>query len=97
MPDTNGVWSTTRFVDSADLRHDMHCNIVTFKPGGVIPFLETHVMEHGLRGAARARLAALLDARRGKTLLDARRGRSTPRRGRPYPVGTSSRARPSTT
>ena len=26
----------------------MHCNIVTFKPGAVIPFLETHVMEHGL-------------------------------------------------
>jgi len=23
-------------------------NIVTFQPGGVIPFAETHVMEHGL-------------------------------------------------
>jgi len=26
----------------------MHVNIVTFEPGGVIPFPETHVMEHGL-------------------------------------------------
>ncbi|QGX99737.1 (S)-ureidoglycine aminohydrolase [Roseovarius faecimaris] len=48
MPDTNGVWATTRFVDPEDLRHDMHVNIVTFQPGGVIPFAETHVMEHGL-------------------------------------------------
>ncbi|WP_299850220.1 bifunctional allantoicase/(S)-ureidoglycine aminohydrolase [uncultured Roseovarius sp.] len=48
MPDTNGVWATTRFVDPVDLRHDMHVTIVTFQPGGVIPFAETHVMEHGL-------------------------------------------------
>ncbi|MEC9483865.1 MAG: bifunctional allantoicase/(S)-ureidoglycine aminohydrolase [Halomonas sp.] len=48
MPDTEGVWATTRFVDPADLRHDMHVTIVTFQPGGVIPFDETHVMEHGL-------------------------------------------------
>jgi len=48
MPDTDGAWVTTRFVDPADLRHDMHVNIVTFHPGGVIPFAETHVMEHGL-------------------------------------------------
>ncbi|MDG2474298.1 MAG: bifunctional allantoicase/(S)-ureidoglycine aminohydrolase [Paracoccaceae bacterium] len=48
MPDTNGVWSTTRFVDPFDLRHDMHVNIVSIKPGGVIPFMETHVMEHGI-------------------------------------------------
>ena len=48
MPDTDGVWATTRFVDPADLRHDMHVTIVTFQPGGVIPFAETHVMEHGL-------------------------------------------------
>ena len=26
----------------------MHVNIVTFQPGGVIPFAETHVMEHSL-------------------------------------------------
>lgn len=48
MPDTDGRWATTRFVDPEDLRHDMHVNIVTFEPGGVIPFPETHVMEHGL-------------------------------------------------
>ncbi|ARU02120.1 bifunctional allantoicase/(S)-ureidoglycine aminohydrolase [Yoonia vestfoldensis] len=48
MPDTNGAWATTRFVDPADMRHDMHVNIVTLQPGGVIPFAETHVMEHGL-------------------------------------------------
>jgi (S)-ureidoglycine aminohydrolase len=48
MPDTQGRWATTRFVEPTDLRHDMHVTIVTFQPGGVIPFLETHVMEHGL-------------------------------------------------
>jgi len=48
MPDTNGCWKTTRFADPTDIRHDMHVNIVTFLPGGVIPFEETHVMEHGL-------------------------------------------------
>jgi len=48
MPNTNGAWSTTRFVAVDDLRHDMNVNIVTFAPGGSIPFPETHVMEHGL-------------------------------------------------
>jgi (S)-ureidoglycine aminohydrolase len=48
MPGTEGKWATTRFVDPADLRHDMHVTIVTFQPGAVIPFAETHVMEHGL-------------------------------------------------
>ncbi|WP_434055313.1 MAG: bifunctional allantoicase/(S)-ureidoglycine aminohydrolase [Roseibium sp.] len=48
MPGTEGKWSTTRFVEPTDLRHDMHVNIVTFEPGAVIPFAETHVMEHGL-------------------------------------------------
>ncbi len=47
MPGTDR-WATTRFVPADDLRHDMHVNIVTFEPGGVIPFEETHVMEHGL-------------------------------------------------
>ena len=47
MPGTDR-WATTRFVEPDDLRHDMHVNIVTFEPGGVIPFEETHVMEHGL-------------------------------------------------
>ena len=48
MPGTRGSWATTRFVDPLDMRHDMHVNIVTFQPGGLIPFEETHVMEHGL-------------------------------------------------
>ena len=48
VPGTDGRWATTRFVAGDDLRHDMHVNIVTFQPGGVIPFAETHVMEHGL-------------------------------------------------
>jgi (S)-ureidoglycine aminohydrolase len=47
MPDTD-AWSTTRFVDPLDVRHDLHVNIVSFAPGGSIPFPETHVMEHGL-------------------------------------------------
>ena len=48
MPGTEGNWATTRFVDPADMRHDMHVTIVTLATGAVIPFLETHVMEHGL-------------------------------------------------
>jgi (S)-ureidoglycine aminohydrolase len=48
MPGTQGRWQTQRFVDPLDVRHDMHVNIVSFEPGGVIPFPETHVMEHGL-------------------------------------------------
>ena len=48
MPGTGNTWGTTRFVDPSDVRHDMHVNIVTLQPGAVIPFEETHVMEHGL-------------------------------------------------
>ena len=48
MPGTKGAWATTRFVAHDDMRHDMQVNIVTFQPGGSIPFEETHVMEHGL-------------------------------------------------
>lgn len=48
MPGTDNRWGTTRFVDPTDVRHDMHVNIVTLEPGAVIPFEETHVMEHGL-------------------------------------------------
>ncbi len=48
MPGTDRRWTTQRFVDPTDVRHDMHVNIVNFEPGGVIPFPETHVMEHGL-------------------------------------------------
>ncbi|WP_353951534.1 bifunctional allantoicase/(S)-ureidoglycine aminohydrolase [Knoellia sp. S7-12] len=48
MPGTDGAWTTQRFADPTDIRHDMHVNIVNFEPGGSIPFPETHVMEHGL-------------------------------------------------
>ncbi|MFC7485911.1 bifunctional allantoicase/(S)-ureidoglycine aminohydrolase [Knoellia sp. CPCC 206453] len=48
MPGTDGAWKTQRFADPTDIRHDMHVNIVSFEPGGAIPFPETHVMEHGL-------------------------------------------------
>lgn len=48
MPGTDGAWGTQRFVDPLDVGHDMHVNIVSFAPGGAIPFPETHVMEHGL-------------------------------------------------
>ncbi|MBT0956066.1 (S)-ureidoglycine aminohydrolase [Alphaproteobacteria bacterium KMM 3653] len=48
MPGTDGAWATTRFVDPDDMRHDMAVNVVTLQPGAVIPFAETHVMEHGL-------------------------------------------------
>lgn len=48
MPDCNEGWTTKRFVDKKDLRHDMHITIVSFEPGAVIPFMESHVMEHGL-------------------------------------------------
>ncbi len=48
MPGTDGKWATTRFVNAEDMRHDMHVTIVTLEPGAVIPFAETHVMEHGL-------------------------------------------------
>ncbi|SEP39861.1 (S)-ureidoglycine aminohydrolase [Methylobacterium sp. UNC300MFChir4.1] len=48
MVGTDGAWATTRFVASDDLRHDMHVNIVSMRPGASIPFEETHVMEHGL-------------------------------------------------
>ncbi|MCY4261159.1 MAG: bifunctional allantoicase/(S)-ureidoglycine aminohydrolase [Rhodobacteraceae bacterium] len=42
------VWTTKRFVDAEDMAHDMHVNVITFGPGGCIPLMETHVMEHGL-------------------------------------------------
>ncbi|OJU34579.1 MAG: (S)-ureidoglycine aminohydrolase, partial [Rhizobiales bacterium 68-8] len=48
MPGTEGRWATTRFIDPDDVAHDMHVNIVTLEPGAVIPFAETHIMEHGL-------------------------------------------------
>jgi (S)-ureidoglycine aminohydrolase len=47
MPGTD-AWATQRFVDPEDVRHDFQVNLVTFGPGGSIPFPETHVMEHGI-------------------------------------------------
>lgn len=48
MPGTGGSWRTSRLFDVADLAYDFHITIVTFEPGAKIPFLETHVMEHGI-------------------------------------------------
>lgn len=48
MPDTDGRWATTRFVDLKDIRHNMRANIVTLEPGASIPFMETRVIKHGL-------------------------------------------------
>ncbi|WGW11427.1 bifunctional allantoicase/(S)-ureidoglycine aminohydrolase [Saxibacter everestensis] len=48
MPGTDNKWRTTRMLPVEDLAYDMHINVVTFEPGAVIPFAETHVMEHGL-------------------------------------------------
>lgn len=56
MPDCAELWGTQRFLDPKNLSFDFHVNIVTFQPGGRIPFAETHVMEHGLyvlQGTAR--------------------------------------------
>lgn len=61
MPGTEGRWTTKRFVDPQDMAHDFQVNIVAFEPGAVIPFAETHVMEHGifvLEGKAVYRLNA---------------------------------------
>jgi len=48
MPDTQQRWATTRFFDQNDISYDMHVTINTFWPGTILPFAETHVMEHGL-------------------------------------------------
>ena len=45
---SDGRWAAMSFIDTNDMRHDMHINIVSFEPGAGIPFEETHVMEHGL-------------------------------------------------
>ena len=59
MPDTDGAWATTRFVDPEDLAHDMHVNIVTLKPGGLHPLRGNP--RHGarpLRAGRQSRLPA---------------------------------------
>lgn len=37
MPDTDGKWATTRFIDPDDVRYDMHLNIVSWSRA--LPFL----------------------------------------------------------
>lgn len=34
--------------DAEDMAYDMAVNIFTYLPGGNLPFVETHIMEHGL-------------------------------------------------
>lgn len=41
------VWAT-QLIPTDDMTYDMNVNIVNFRPGAVIPFSETHVMEHGI-------------------------------------------------
>ena len=65
MPGTEGKWSTTRFVDPTDLRHDMHVNIVNLEPDAAIPFAEPC---HGAR--------ALCAGRQDGLLVEPRLGRS---------------------
>ena len=49
MPGTDKEWADHPDASTRDdLAYDMHVNMVTFQPGGSIPFAETHVMEHGL-------------------------------------------------
>ena len=48
MPDTERPLGHDALRRSHRPAHDMHVNIVTLEPGAVIPFEETHVMEHGL-------------------------------------------------
>lgn len=40
-------WATC-LIPTDDTSYDMNVNIVTFQPGAIIPFSETHVMEHGI-------------------------------------------------
>lgn len=41
------LWAS-ELIPNDDMRYDMNVNIVNFQPGAIIPFAETHVMEHGL-------------------------------------------------
>jgi (S)-ureidoglycine aminohydrolase len=44
---TSNKW-TTHLLPADDRGYDMNMNIVTFGPGTNIPFVEAHIMEHGL-------------------------------------------------
>ncbi len=37
MPDTEGRWAATRFIDPSDIRYEMHLNIVTLSPAPSFP------------------------------------------------------------
>lgn len=41
------AWAS-RLIPIDDMRYDMNVNIVNFQPGAIIPYAETHVMEHGI-------------------------------------------------
>ncbi len=46
-PHTDGrYWQY--FLPTDDIAFDMHVNILGFKPGNYFPYVETHIMEHGL-------------------------------------------------
>jgi (S)-ureidoglycine aminohydrolase len=47
VPDEPGrYW--LRLLPTEDLAFDMHVNILAFEPGVYFPYVETHIMEHGL-------------------------------------------------
>lgn len=46
--DDPGLLMQNLLPDENDLSFDMAVNIFTYKPGANLPFVETHVMEHGL-------------------------------------------------
>src|SRR3954454_4833546 len=43
MPGTDGKWATTRFVDLADMRHDMHVTVVPSSRGAFTPSAKPNV------------------------------------------------------
>ena len=45
---SNNPHSRLQMLIPDDLQFDMHMNIFTFDPGHGLPYVETHVMEHGL-------------------------------------------------
>lgn len=46
-PVTRQKW-TSYLIPTDDMAYDMHMNIISFGPGMNIPFIEAHIMEHGL-------------------------------------------------
>ena len=84
MPDTGGAWTTTHFVEQTDMRHDMHVNIVTFEPGGAIPFTETMSWSTGCTCCrARRSTCSTSSGSRSKPGTSCGCGRSVRRRATP--------------